>query len=62
MNTIEYQPHLFDSFAVDMLRREFEKQRKSFFVRYNLLEKRVKELEERNEFLERSICRTETKS
>lgn len=61
MITIEYQPRLFDTVAIDMLRREFEKQRKSFFVRHNLLEKRIKELEERNAFLERSICRNETK-
>lgn len=53
---IEYQPMLFDTFATDLLRRQLEKQRRSFFVRYNALEHKYKELEQRFHILEKGVC------
>lgn len=53
---IEYQPTLFDTVATDILRQELAKQRKSFFVRYNYLEQRYKDLETRFYHLEKGIC------
>ena len=56
---LEYQPTLFDNVAIQMLRYELEKQRKAFFVRYNALERRFRELEEKHAIVERNICQKE---
>jgi hypothetical protein len=53
---LEIQPTLFDTEADVMLRFEIERQRRSFFVRHNLLEKRCKELEERLKVIEHGLC------
>lgn len=56
MLLIEHQPELFDDAQMSEFRFELDKMRKSMFVRYNLLEKRVRELEQQNTMLERYIC------
>ncbi len=59
MMLIEHQPELFDNAQMAHFRFELDKIRKSMFVRYNLLEKRVKELEYENCVLKRGLLESQ---
>lgn len=54
-HTLEWQPSLFDSIVTEELRLELAKLRKALFVRHNLLEAKVNELQKENEFLKANI-------
>lgn len=56
MLLIEHQPELFDNAQMAAFRFELDKIRKSMFVRYNLLEKRIRELEQENTILKSCLC------
>lgn len=59
MQTIEYQPHIFDDECTAELRLIIEKNRRSFFVRQNVLYKEMRELKDELDILKRNICQGE---
>lgn len=54
-HALEWQPSLFDSCVTQELRYELAKLRRALFVRHNLIEAKVKALQEENEFLKANI-------
>lgn len=54
---IEHQQELFDNAQMAAFRFELDKIRKSMFVRHNILEMRIRDLENENKQLREGLCK-----